>query len=203
MGQARKVQLRSVSQAPGSDRRHGHSKLQNSPRHLVCRRRSPPHGTIALRAAERCVAAHHDADVGYFGIGQHVPCFGGLRNEVLPVMDHVSEDGPKETAARDELIIHPILRQGAQFASLMTTTFPFRKTPGEDPVKLHASGAGGLSYCEKVIRTRTLRTRTLSITCLQVQVWSTGVTLQGWVDDLRVAGCVLASCNFKCRISTQ
>ena len=69
-------------------------------------------------------------------------------------MDHVSEDGPKETAARDELIIHPILRQGAQFASLMTTTFPFRKTPGEDPVKLHASGAGGLSYCEKVIRTR-------------------------------------------------
>ena len=77
-----------------------------------------------LYAAERCVAAHHDADVGYFGIGQHVPCFGGLRNEVLPVMDHVSEDGPKETAARDELIIHPILGQGAQFASLMTCWRP-------------------------------------------------------------------------------
>jgi hypothetical protein len=42
-----------------------------------------------LYAAERCVAAHHDADVGYFGIGQHVPCIGGLRNEVLPVLDAI------------------------------------------------------------------------------------------------------------------
>ena len=32
----------------------------------------------------------------------------------------------------------------------------------------------------------------LFFTCLQVQVWSTGVTLQGWVDDLRAAGCINA-----------
>ena len=26
-------------------------------------------------------------------------------------------------------------------------------------------------------------------TYLQVQIWSTGITLQGWVADLRAAGC--------------
>ena len=36
-----------------------------------------------LYAAERCVAAHHDADVGYFGIGQHVPCIGASAGSVM------------------------------------------------------------------------------------------------------------------------
>jgi len=40
-------------------------------------------------------------------------------------------------------------------------------------------------------------------TCLQVQVWSTGVTLQGWVNDLRAAGCVLAWVPFAVHVHSS